>query len=888
MKMKKALFAVWMSCSFFAGADEISQSKAIEQATAWMAGNPIMSKASQSVASVETFPDTGTYSVYVVQLDPTGYLILNSDDRLPLLVSFSADSQVDLSDDPQNALRAMLLSYCASMEEELSAPATATLAAVVTGAEPTSELYGPFLETSWNQNDPYNLLCPEDPTGSEYYGYRVSSGCVPTAYAQLLNFHRWPLHGTGSRSYTDSSGSMTGSHSAVFSDAYDWGNMKASHSPSDSTAEQAAVSELIFELGVAAEIDYEASGSSSDQLKLGSRLGSYFFFESIENHSSQTNLIAPLEADLRAGFPCIVSYPGHSFVADGLMVDNGVTTYHLNYGWGGSNNGWCTADATYGGALDDGITSLRPQLLAFPKTNSVNVAEGESVELNWILPKQRESELSKLTIKQLEQQAGNWSSDASEITGMNSGWEISSSGDSGDCWYAEQSETRHGAACLLLNEIFVPDASAQLTFQQIAQLYRCTFSIEVSTDDGTSYEEIYSAYPASTNRLYESSWSEQSVSLAAYAGQQLRMRFRVDSDGGFYDGDLPGIRLDELAVTSGDWYDWQPFATYTVLNSRRFSDVTSVLDDCDDFSIFEVTTTDLSYSGNWSVTNISDVGDCFYKSVPEYSDGVYHLTSLSPIMPTDSTRLLLHVKYDLYQDPFSVLVSTDRISFTEVWSTTGSLDWGDVTVDLSAYAGQSLYVRLQYNGGGYYTGGGVWIDSISTQEVTNPELEGQPVYYTTLSDLTEGTHTLAATVTDTNSVEHALAPSFTLSVSAMTDDGDGMPSDWENLYGLDTSINDADLDPDEDGYSNWQEYVVGTNPTNASRFAISAPYGSGSALSMGWDALSGRNYTVESRNSLTAGSWQVLTNFSGTNGIMSFSATNLTPACFYRINVQLE
>ncbi len=36
-----------------------------------------------------------------------------------------------------------------------------------------------------------------------------------------------------------------------------------------------------------------------------------------------------VEADLRAGFPCVVTIPNHAIVADGLMVDGGVS-YHIN------------------------------------------------------------------------------------------------------------------------------------------------------------------------------------------------------------------------------------------------------------------------------------------------------------------------------------------------------------------------------------------------------------------------------------------------------------------------------------------------------------------------------------------------------------------------------
>jgi hypothetical protein len=44
------------------------------------------------------------------------------------------------------------------------------------------------------------------------------------------------------------------------------------------------------------------------------------------------------------------------------------------------------------------------------------------------------------------------------------------------------------------------------------------------------------------------------------------------------------------------------------------------------------------------------------------------------------------------------------------------------------------------------------------------------------------------------------------------DDNDGMPDDWEILYGLNPLINDASKDSDGDGISNLSEYLSGTKP----------------------------------------------------------------------------
>ncbi len=57
---------------------------------------------------------------------------------------------------------------------------------------------------------------------------------------------------------------------------------------------------------------------------------------------------------------------------------------------------------------------------------------------------------------------------------------------------------------------------------------------------------------------------------------------------------------------------------------------------------------------------------------------------------------------------------------------------------------------------------------------------------------------------------------FELAVYGFIDtDKDGMDDDWERKHGLNVGVNDAALDPDNDGLTNLQEYLAGTDPQNA-------------------------------------------------------------------------
>jgi hypothetical protein len=84
----------------------------------------------------------------------------------------------------------------------------------------------------------------------------------------------------------------------------------------------------------------------------------------------------------------------------------------------------------------------------------------------------------------------------------------------------------------------------------------------------------------------------------------------------------------------------------------------------------------------------------------------------------------------------------------------------------------------------------------------------------TVTNLEPGkTYYFAVTAYDTSGNESSFSQEVAYTVPFVDSDGDGMPDDWERLYGLDPFVKDANEDPDGDGVSNIQEYRAGTEPT---------------------------------------------------------------------------
>jgi glycosidase len=80
-------------------------------------------------------------------------------------------------------------------------------------------------------------------------------------------------------------------------------------------------------------------------------------------------------------------------------------------------------------------------------------------------------------------------------------------------------------------------------------------------------------------------------------------------------------------------------------------------------------------------------------------------------------------------------------------------------------------------------------------------------------------------------------------------DGDGLPDNWENQYTLNpndsTDVNGANGDPDNDHFTNIQEYLAGTNPRDP--FSLLRIVGlSGGGQRITWQSVPGKRYQVYS------------------------------------------
>lgn len=182
-----------------------------------------------------------------------------------------------------------------------------------------------------------------------------------------------------------------------------------------------------------------------------------------------------------------------------------------------------------------------------------------------------------------------------------------------------------------------------------------------------------------------------------------------------------------------------------------------------------------------------------------------------------------------------------------------------------------------------------------------PDAEGDPVTYNILSlpasghllgtppNLTYVPVKASGPVSFTFNATDGVLTGNTAKVSVMvlfTDsNGNGMPNSWESTY----SVTNAAADPDDDGATNYEEYMAGTNPTNsASVFAANPPQlAGGSDVVLQWSSAAYHYYYIQSSTNLTSGWDTIRSNNVATSPVNSYTGTvNSAGPTYYRLGLE--
>lgn len=288
--------------------------------------------------------------LHLINLDDgNGFVIVSNDDRTDAILGYSDEGTLDPENMPDN-MRAWLRGYADQIkwmdEHGITAKASRR------GAVKTD--IAPLVESTWDQGDPYNILCPDFVSGG-----KCVTGCVATAMAQAMY-------------YTAKKASLSSSTVSPKIDAYDcttnwsgygkvhvdevsdgtvlnWSQMLPDYSGSPTDVQKNAVATLMKACGASVNMNYANSdngGSSANSGLVPTALKTYFGYDPTTQYYLRSNFtysewIEIIYHELSHDRPVLYDGSstggGHAFVCDGYQNED---FFHINWGWGGSSDGF--------------------------------------------------------------------------------------------------------------------------------------------------------------------------------------------------------------------------------------------------------------------------------------------------------------------------------------------------------------------------------------------------------------------------------------------------------------------------------------------------------------------------------------------------------------------
>ncbi len=313
----------------------LSPSEALSRALSTTTESGRAHRAPVQKTPVMTVGEASAPALYVFDQGNEGYLVVSADDVAAPILGYSTTGTFDPNNIPEN-MRWWLGQY----KLEIEAAAKASAQSYYRAAEDTRQPIEPLIKTTWNQGEPYNCEAP-------YYldGEQCVTGCVATAMAQVMNYHKWPKEFKADFAYK---WGKVGTN-LIWNDpkvVLDWDNMLDSYNNGYTPAQKTAVGTLMKACGYSVNMNYSSDQSGANSLLITEALVNTFNYDkglrnAFRQFYSLTDWENLLYDEVKASRPILLSGSnsegGHSFVCDGYQQGG---YFHINWGWGGSSDSY--------------------------------------------------------------------------------------------------------------------------------------------------------------------------------------------------------------------------------------------------------------------------------------------------------------------------------------------------------------------------------------------------------------------------------------------------------------------------------------------------------------------------------------------------------------------
>lgn len=334
------LFSLFLM-TLVAWGEPIDRNEALKQANAFLSSKGIPVRQSLDMAYAQSGKAAEARSLYYVFNvgNDKGFVIVAGDDAVSPILAYA--DRGDFSErEMAPAAKAMLESYAQQIEMIQQNPSLAVAASTSYAA------IAPMVETQWNQMEPYNYMCPI----IRGEAVRSVTGCVATAMAQIIYYHKHPVEQTKAiPAYELSSRYVIPGADPV---TLNWDAMQLTYTGSEAEDDPSAlaVAQLMVLCGKSVKMSYSSSASSAASESVPAALKEYFDYDGAahmvyRDEYANADWEKMIYDELAAKRPVYLSgtsisgtsVVGHAFVCDGYY---GEGLFHINWGWGGMSDGY--------------------------------------------------------------------------------------------------------------------------------------------------------------------------------------------------------------------------------------------------------------------------------------------------------------------------------------------------------------------------------------------------------------------------------------------------------------------------------------------------------------------------------------------------------------------
>lgn len=327
-------------------------------------------------------------AVNLVEIEPEGWVMVSGDKRAVAILAFSFDGDYFTGDyNSGNPAARWVSDYSTQIEYiKNSTDALPDKSWFYYDDQPDltkgeDEItVEPIIKVEWNQGAGWNNFCPADPDGP---GGHAWVGCVAVAMAQAMSVYGYPASGRGNHSYTH----------------IDYGTLEVDYSTADYRWDEMSLTSpdlknalLLYHSAVSVSMKFGPDGSSASTSNVPEALRAHFLYSNLISYKRSGNYTALnwknlIIEELQNGRPVI--YRGesedgssaHAFNIDGVLDSE---LFHLNWGWGGKNNGYYALTALSPGTRDysydhGAVIRIKPYYYPTELRLSSNIVPGDEL-----------------------------------------------------------------------------------------------------------------------------------------------------------------------------------------------------------------------------------------------------------------------------------------------------------------------------------------------------------------------------------------------------------------------------------------------------------------------------------------------------------------------------